>query len=446
MKCDVVVVGAGILGLTSAYHLLRSRPGLDLLVIDRMADAGQGNTARSSAQFRDVFSSGINHALADSSADFYFHLEKKCGRDLGIQKFGYLWLVNERLMKKYSSVLAKVRQHGVDVSVLDRKEISRLPGLITDVARDPEAQLMGLEDLAGGFLGRKCGGLSAEKLVAYYKDELAKMKAKMLFRTEAKRLLVEPLRKFDWPGEPYLWQDAGVVGVDLRGELNCELRADLVVNATGAWSNELLDNIGIDACIEAQERDLYVISTRSPDRSELRSLLYTKGFNDEGVLPYIQLYAGPGSLGIRPQAHEETFWINGSSRWTRSCIHCPEPDLEQYQASERAYNEGILRAVSKYFPQFSSSRRFNPSRGDRKWAGLYTMNSIDGTPYIFRQGNLIVVTGCSGSGIMKADAIGRVVDGLARGEASVELFTGARIRASDLGVEKRHVDPEDFVL
>ncbi len=54
---QVIILGAGILGLASAYHLLQHHPGLDLLVIERLSTPGRGNTARSAAAYRDMFSS-----------------------------------------------------------------------------------------------------------------------------------------------------------------------------------------------------------------------------------------------------------------------------------------------------------------------------------------------------------------------------------------------------
>jgi glycine/D-amino acid oxidase-like deaminating enzyme len=68
---DVVVVGAGILGLATAYHLKNRNPGLNVLVVDKMGAAGQGSTAKSAAAFRCLFASRTNFALADSSAEFY---------------------------------------------------------------------------------------------------------------------------------------------------------------------------------------------------------------------------------------------------------------------------------------------------------------------------------------------------------------------------------------
>jgi glycine/D-amino acid oxidase-like deaminating enzyme len=70
------------------------------------------------------------------------------------------------------------------------------------------------------------------------------------------------------------------------------------------------------------------------------------------------------------------------------------------------------------------------------WAGLYANNTVDYLP--FAEGNLIVVGGDSGSGIMRGDALGRIVDALYREEADASLYGGflKRFRSSDLRSEK----------
>jgi len=42
---DVVIVGAGILGLSTAYHIKKTHPDTDILVIDKLSGPGQANTA-----------------------------------------------------------------------------------------------------------------------------------------------------------------------------------------------------------------------------------------------------------------------------------------------------------------------------------------------------------------------------------------------------------------
>ena len=71
MEYDAVIVGAGLFGLATAYHIKELRPEDEILVLERLSGPGQGNTAKSAALFRAFFSSRTNLALADSSIEFY---------------------------------------------------------------------------------------------------------------------------------------------------------------------------------------------------------------------------------------------------------------------------------------------------------------------------------------------------------------------------------------
>jgi glycine/D-amino acid oxidase-like deaminating enzyme len=65
---------------------------------------------------------------------------------------------------------------------------------------------------------------------------------------------------------------------------------------------------------------------------------------------------------------------------------------------------------------------------------------------IFEENGLIVVGGASGSGILKADAIGRIAAALYGGEEYALLFGDRRFRVSDLGLKDRSVEPEKLVI
>ena len=81
-----------------------------------------------------------------------------------------------------------------------------------------------------------------------------------------------------------------------------------------------------------------------------------------------------------------------------------------------------------------------------KLAGLYACNTIDGNPYVFERYGLIIISGCSGSGIMKADAIGRIVDAIYQGKVEAELYGNVKFKVDDIGVENRNVENEEFTL
>ena len=80
MKCDVLVVGAGVLGLSSAYHIKRMDPLKSVVVIERLGGPGQGNTAKSMGAFRNIFTSKTNYLLTDSTIDWLLHLQGELGR------------------------------------------------------------------------------------------------------------------------------------------------------------------------------------------------------------------------------------------------------------------------------------------------------------------------------------------------------------------------------
>jgi glycine/D-amino acid oxidase-like deaminating enzyme len=80
------------------------------------------------------------------------------------------------------------------------------------------------------------------------------------------------------------------------------------------------------------------------------------------------------------------------------------------------------------------------------WAGLYSYNTIDSLPFVFREKNLIVVGGDSGSGIMKGDSLGRIVDAVYREEADAMLQGGIPYKASKLSFRERNVEREEWVI
>src|SRR5579862_8005347 len=143
---DIVIIGAGILGLSCAFHLKKNNPEKSILVVDRFGDVGQANTARSNALFRNTFTSWDNQVLADSSINFYLETEKK-GVDLGIRKTGYLWVMNERQMSLNERHVRKMPDNGIDVRQYDRADLEKmLPSMRTRFqTSDEEAKLMKLQ-------------------------------------------------------------------------------------------------------------------------------------------------------------------------------------------------------------------------------------------------------------------------------------------------------------
>lgn len=424
-RLDAIVVGAGIVGLSCTYHILSQEPDSNILVIEKAPSAGQGDTGRSGAAIRTTFTSEVNRLLSDTSIDFYSHVQDDLKFPLKLEFVGYLWLLTSSMVERYSSIIRCMRRDGVPLKVWKTEELSHmLPRARLSVSRDDkEAEIMRLESIAGALQGLKCGTIGPERLVEFYEREIRRMGAKILYSEPVRSLVVGP--KLNIPGEPLVWQRARVTGVRTSRR---ELEAERIILATGAWTSGLLDPVGIDSHVRTKKRQVFAL--RGP---QVRSVLHTNGFNEQGVLPLT--IVPPCSIYLKPSRPDESIWVGVSDYVGRQFTFDDEPIAE-----EEFYLYNIHPVVSHYFPALVNTRPFN------KWAGYYDMNTIDANPYIFEDSGLIVAVGTSGSGIMKADAIGRIVAAAYAKRDIASLYGGRHFKVSRLSVESRDVEPEEFVI
>jgi glycine/D-amino acid oxidase-like deaminating enzyme len=421
------------MGMASAYHLKKNNPRKRVLVIDRYGAPGQGNTGRSNAMFRNTFSSRDNQILSNSSIDFYLHVQEELEVDIGLQKIGYLWLMDERQLSASEPYLRLMERNGIDLTRYSRDELKRLlPGMVTEFGSSDEAKVMELPNVDGGVFGPKCGRLDPDKLVRFYAQEFVKMGGELAFNTAAESLLVGPSKRLGIEGEPFVWQESRVEGASTgRGTIE----AETVVLAGGAWENELLEPMGVESHVKAKKRQLFSVRAKG---AKLQALLNCRGFNALNLLPLVIL--PKSGVHFKPVSNEGDFWIACEDQVNRPFIDLPDHDLEKYQAERRYYEKSVYPILTSYFPDFSGAEIRS------MWAGLYSYNTIDSTPFAFRTQNLIVVGGDSGSGIMKGDALGRIVDSLYREEGDAALFGGATYGVSKIGFDKRDVEKEEWVI
>jgi L-2-hydroxyglutarate oxidase len=91
MKYDTIVIGAGVVGASIAYHLKKQSPKQNILLIDQNTKAGLGNTSKSAALYRNLFSSSTSQILAISSIAYYENIAK----EIGLRNFGYFWMFSK---------------------------------------------------------------------------------------------------------------------------------------------------------------------------------------------------------------------------------------------------------------------------------------------------------------------------------------------------------------
>jgi FAD-dependent oxidoreductase domain-containing protein 1 len=426
MECDILVVGAGIMGLSTAYHLKKRDPDKNIVVIDKYAGPGQGNSAKSEGGYRNMFTSDTNFLLADTSIDFFFHMQKELGYDIKMESIGYMWLYSKDQYETLKDAIENMQTNGIEIVTYERPELEEMiPALTTDFEGSEEAELLSLKNIDYGIFGKKCGSLDADALVRAYESEFLKLEGKVQYNTEATKIHVKPEIELGIPGEPFVWQKKVITGVTTnKGEIN----AGTTVIACGVWASELLDPIGLDCYMRPKKRQLFAFKDK-----KIESIMKTKDLNPEGALP-LTILPTAGIL-LKSELTEGSIWL-GCADWIPRKFELEEDP----QAEEEYYTNNIYHALVMYFPDFEDVRPMN------SWAGQYAINSFDETPVIYKEEGFLYIGSSSGSGIMKGDALGRIAASLYYGDEFAELFGGRKFRVADLGVHHRKIEPEKFVI
>jgi glycine/D-amino acid oxidase-like deaminating enzyme len=392
---QVVVIGAGILGLASAYYILKSGGNLKLLVIDRLKGAGRGNTARSAAAYRDMFSSPLNRTLSQGSIAFYEQIQSQT--DIGLMRIGYLWLKTSDQMQESQAVMNSMAQAGVKFATLESGELHRrLPALRAGL-------------IAQGILGRNCGILNPNLLSRFYEKKILDLGGRFAFGVE--------VTGFATDGE------GRIVGVKFGDR---EIACQSLVVATGAWIHLTMSLAGFEVPVVPRKRQLFAVPAQV---GPLQKLLHAEGFNAHNLLPFTIM---PGGAYVRPASNS---FILGYANEDQP------PGLEDSPTAERDFFEDQVRPqVAQYFPAF---REVVPQYA---WAGHYADHLADSHPILDTVGGVIVVGGDSGSGIMKADSLGRLAAGIYFALDRVELGDGQHFQVADLGLANRQLVPEELVI
>ncbi|WP_061951289.1 FAD-dependent oxidoreductase [Acidiplasma cupricumulans] len=157
MNYDIIVIGAGITGLSSAYHLKKRNPDAKILVVDKAGTYSQGNTAKSAAAFRDFFSLRENQIMAQASIAFYKNLQDKQGIDIGMKFCGYLFLFDHEKDEKFVSKYPNSRIITEDLSS------------IFNVNIDSETRkIMNIDSIKTAILDSNAGIIEPDLLSKYF--------------------------------------------------------------------------------------------------------------------------------------------------------------------------------------------------------------------------------------------------------------------------------------
>ncbi len=222
MTADVVVVGAGALGASSAYHLARA--GLRVVVVDAFAGPAEGSTGRSFASIRAQWADALNIELSWRSIEAYRSFPEVHGIDVGYRPSGYLFLVPQIAWGAQLTAVDLQREHGVPVDVLDLPAAQQLTPFAS-------------HGLAGATWGPADGVVDPHLATTAYLQLARSAGAEVLFRHRVTEV------------------SAGDGWTVTAGGRRFDAR--YVVNAAGGWAGELAALAGLSAPVVHSRRNIY---------------------------------------------------------------------------------------------------------------------------------------------------------------------------------------------
>ena len=117
LSVDTVVIGAGVVGASCAYHLARA--GLRVHVVEAFGGPAEGSTGRSFASIRAQWADPLNIEMSWRSIRAYRSFPADHGIDVGYRPTGYLLLVPDSAWEAQLAAVELQREHEVPVDVLD---------------------------------------------------------------------------------------------------------------------------------------------------------------------------------------------------------------------------------------------------------------------------------------------------------------------------------------
>ncbi len=119
---DVIIVGAGIMGCSSAFQL--AGRGLKVGVFDK-GGLGAGSTGKSSAIIRQHYSNEITARMALHSLRVFQNFGEVVGGDAGFRRAGFLVLTAEKDLEGLRANVALQQRVGIRTEILPEAEIRR---------------------------------------------------------------------------------------------------------------------------------------------------------------------------------------------------------------------------------------------------------------------------------------------------------------------------------
>lgn len=374
-SASVVVVGAGVMGASAAYHLA-ARGRREVLVLDRAAGPGAGSTGRATGGFRAQFSTPINVQLSLMAREKLAAFRDETGVDPGYQPAGYLWLaVSEGELGVLREALAVQHAEGLR----EAREVS-----VAEIARlNPFVRLDGV---VGGCFCPTDGFIVPMRILEGYLGAAHRLGVRVEWGVEVTGFELGP---------------SGEIARVLTSQ--GPIATEAVVNAGGPWAGGIAESVGAALPVVPLRRQVAATTPTDVLPPTMPMTIFAgDGFHfrvrDRRVL---LLFATPGVPGHPFDDRVEPEWV-----------------------------ESVAAMARERIPVFTGAE-IDPAACH---AGLYEMSPdrhaiLGPAPEC---ANLFYINGSSGHGVMHSTALGQLLaERLVDGRTSIDTSALAPTRFTE---------------
>jgi glycine/D-amino acid oxidase-like deaminating enzyme len=372
---DVIIVGGGIMGSSTAYYLTKSDDKLKVAVVERDPTYTQASTTLSMANVRIQFSLKENIQISQYAFNVLENFEEEMAvneerPNISYRREGNLFLVNETGYNATIEVLKRQKNLGCDVEWWSTEKIKEKYPLYKPT------------DLKGGTFGPQDGHIDAYAVLMGYKTKA---------RSQGAEYIEDEVVKLVTDGNK-------ISGVKLASDK--QLNSGYVVNCAGAWAADLAKSIDIELPINPVKRQVFVLDTEVKPKKTLPLTILPSG---------LYFRSETGNLILLGKSMVD------------------DPIGFDFSWEQERFTDYLWEELVMFIPFFD---RLKLLRG---WAGLYAENTFDGNAILGEwpeYKGFYLANGFSGHGLQQAPAVGRYISELVIGQTptlDMSIFRPERI-------------------
>jgi len=355
---DVVIIGGGLMGCSTAYNLIKRDESLSVAVVEMDPTYEKASSCLSLANVRTNFSVKENIQISQYAMKVIKTFEEDMQVNgekpfISWRQEGNLFLYEDEGVQDARSSYVLQKSLGCAVEWLSPDDIK---------AQYP---LYNLDGIAAGSFGHNDGHLDGYTFLRAYKTKSRSMGVKYI------------------TGEVSAVLSSGGKVNGIKLSTGDTLLSDIVVNCSGAWAAKIAATSGVELPIEPTNKQVFCVDTKvKPD----------------GPLP---LSVWPSGIIFRTETGNQIILVGDSPEG--------DPIGFDFTWNEKKFTDILWPQLAEVVPVFETLKLM------RGWAGLYAVNTFDWNALLGEWPELkgfYLANGFSGHGLQQSPAVGRYISEL----------------------------------